>query len=79
MNNDYFDDDIDNHIINFPVAAQGEDEEELVWTWRRVIYLIIALLMIAVFLFYTISPLLVQSRRNPHPPIPTPTQPLNSI
>ncbi len=51
------------------------EEEERTWTWQRVVYLVIALLIILAFIIYTIAPLLFQIGRQRRPDPPD-TQPL---
>lgn len=59
-----------------PLAPEPDEEDEPVWTIRRVLYLLIALLLVITLIAYMLWPTLIYFFQ-PVPPTPgPPTQPL---
>ena len=61
----------DGHGPYVPLSHEEDDEHEPVWTKQRVVYLIIALLIIAAMLLYLVLPLVEMALR-PGSPVPLP-------
>ncbi len=53
-----------------PEDAQVDDVLKPYWSWRRVIFLLIVLIMLIAFLIYTFSPIIIAAidRLRPEPP-----------
>jgi len=57
--------------------ADVDDDPTPYWTWRRVVFLLIVLIMLVAFLVYTFSPLITDAINRlapPPPPIDMPSQ-----
>jgi hypothetical protein len=63
------------HPIDYDLLDDGgvdEPDVQRVWTTKRVIYLLIALLLLAAFLFYELAPVLDALFNPPPPPVIVP-------